>query len=73
MFNKNTIIKHKYKASGLTGIFSGQYNANDYGTFTGDIVFVWSQYYNNNSKKDPSGEGIVVCKRFKLVSFEWGW
>ena len=26
---------YKYKASGVTGLFTGQYNAEEYGTFTG--------------------------------------
>ena len=34
-YNNNII--YQYKASGLTGLFIGQYNSKDYGTFTGGI------------------------------------
>ena len=36
-FNRNSFIKYQYKASGLTSLFTGQYNTEDYGTFTGGI------------------------------------
>ena len=30
-------IKYLYKASGFTGLFTGQFNTEDYGTFT-DVI-----------------------------------